>query len=87
MALWGDWVRAAGFAIETLAAGFAASASVFGGGKTARAPQGAAALFIVLSAQEEKTSCRTESGYHVIGGDLAGTGGFSAAGCGSNVAS
>jgi site-specific recombinase XerD len=47
LALWGDWVRAAGFEIETLAAGFAASASVFGGGKTARAPQGAAALFIV----------------------------------------
>nr|WP_152714223.1 tyrosine-type recombinase/integrase [Microvirga tunisiensis] len=46
LALWGDWVRAAGFEIETLDAGFAASASVFRGGKTARAPQGAAALFI-----------------------------------------
>ncbi|WP_321177251.1 hypothetical protein [Bradyrhizobium sp. USDA 3256] len=46
LALWGDWVRAAGFEIETLAAGFAASASVFRGSKTARAPQGAAALFI-----------------------------------------
>ncbi|WP_407187696.1 tyrosine-type recombinase/integrase [Bradyrhizobium centrosematis] len=46
LALWGDWVRAAGFEIETLTAGFAASASVFRGSKTARAPQGAAALFI-----------------------------------------
>lgn len=46
LALWADWVRAAGFEIETLPAGFAASASVFRGGKTARAPQGAAALFI-----------------------------------------
>jgi integrase/recombinase XerD len=47
LALWGDWVRAAGFEIETLAAGFAASAPVFHGSKTALAPQGAAALFIV----------------------------------------
>ena len=46
LALWGDWVRAAGFGIETLADGLAASALVFRGGKTARAPQGAAALFI-----------------------------------------
>ena len=46
LALWGDWVRAASFEIETLATGFAASASVFRGSKTARAPQGAATLFI-----------------------------------------
>ena len=46
LALWGDWVRAAGFRIETLADGLTASASVFRGGKTARAPQGAAALFV-----------------------------------------
>lgn len=46
LALWGDWVRTAGVEIETLAAGFAVSASVFRGSKTARAPQGAAALFI-----------------------------------------
>lgn len=46
LALWGDWVRAAGFEIETLAAGLAASASVFRGSKAARAPQGAARLFI-----------------------------------------
>lgn len=46
LALWGDWVRAAGFGMETLAAALAASASVFRGGKTARAPQGAAALFV-----------------------------------------
>lgn len=46
LALWGDWVRTAGFEIETLDAGLAASASVFRGSKTARAPQGAARLFI-----------------------------------------
>ncbi|RDJ04757.1 tyrosine-type recombinase/integrase [Rhizobium grahamii] len=45
LALWGDWVRAAGFGIETLADGLNASASVFKGSKTARA-QGAAALFV-----------------------------------------
>ncbi len=31
LALWGDWVRAAGFGIETLAVGLNASASVFKG--------------------------------------------------------
>jgi integrase/recombinase XerD len=46
LAFWGDWVRTAGFEIKTLVAGFVASASVFRGNKTARAPQGAAALFI-----------------------------------------
>lgn len=46
LALWGDWVRAAGFGVETLTVGLNASASVFKGSKTARAPQGAAALFV-----------------------------------------
>lgn len=46
LALWGDWVRAAGFGVETLAAGLNASASAFQGSKNARAPQGAAALFV-----------------------------------------
>ncbi|SKA39481.1 tyrosine-type recombinase/integrase [Consotaella salsifontis] len=46
LALWGDWVRSSGFEIETLASGLTASALVFRGSKTARAPQGAAALFI-----------------------------------------
>jgi integrase/recombinase XerD len=46
LALWGDWVRAAGFEVDTLGAGLSASASVFRGSKTARAPQGAAVLFI-----------------------------------------
>ncbi|MCY1489844.1 Tyrosine recombinase XerC [compost metagenome] len=46
LALWGDWVRATGFGVETLTAGLNASASVFQGSKTARAPQGAAALFV-----------------------------------------
>ena len=38
--------RAAGFGIETLAIGLSTSATVFRGSKTARAPQGAAALFV-----------------------------------------
>lgn len=46
LALWGDWVHAAGYDVDTLAAGLSVSASVFQGGKTARAPQGAATLFI-----------------------------------------
>lgn len=46
LALWGDWVQATGFEIDTLAVGFAASAAVFQGSKSARAPQGAAGLFL-----------------------------------------
>ena len=62
LALWGDWVRAAGFGVETLAEGMNASASVFKGSKTARAPQGAAALFVAylresnIVSQERATS-------------------------------
>lgn len=46
LALWGDWVRAAGHDVDTLTAGSSASASVFHGNRTARAPQGAAKLFV-----------------------------------------
>jgi site-specific recombinase XerD len=46
LACWAEWVRNAGFDIGTIEAGFAASAEIFRGGKTARAPQCAAALFI-----------------------------------------
>lgn len=62
LALWGDWVRAAGFGVEILAEGLNASASVFKGSKTARAPQGAAALFVAylrgsnIVSQERATS-------------------------------
>lgn len=45
--LWADWSRTAGFNFDTLPAGVAASAMVFRGGRTARAPQGAAKLFVV----------------------------------------
>ncbi|WP_258580731.1 hypothetical protein [Mesorhizobium sp. AR02] len=55
LALWGDWVRATVFDIGALAVGFSASASVFQGSKSARAPQGAAALFV--SYLREKTFC------------------------------
>ena len=56
LALWGDWVRAAGFEVDTLAAGFAASASVFRGSKTARAPQGAAVAVHHPFAPDERPS-------------------------------
>lgn len=43
---WAEWAQAEGFALDTIEAGVAASAAVFRGGKSARAPQGAAALFV-----------------------------------------
>lgn len=46
LACWAEWARNAGFDFDTTEAGFAASAAVFRGGKTARAPQGATSLFI-----------------------------------------
>jgi len=46
LACWAEWASNAGFATDSIEQGFAASAAVFRGGKTARAPQGAAALFI-----------------------------------------
>ena len=52
LALWADWVRAKGFELETLDAGLAASASVFRGNKKARAPQGAAKLFVTYLRNE-----------------------------------
>ena len=46
LACWAEWGRTAGFDLDTVGAGFDASAAVFKGGRTARAPRGAAALFI-----------------------------------------
>lgn len=46
LALWADWARASRFDIETFAIAVSTSAPAFGGNKSARAPQGAAALFI-----------------------------------------
>jgi integrase/recombinase XerD len=46
LACWAEWLQAAGFALDNILAGFAASAPAFKGGKTTRAPRGAAALFI-----------------------------------------
>jgi integrase/recombinase XerD len=43
---WAEWVRNAGFDIDSVETGFAASADRFRGGKIARAPQGAARLFV-----------------------------------------
>jgi integrase/recombinase XerD len=46
LACWAAWVQNAGFDIDSIEAAFAASAEFFQGSKTARAPQGAAALFV-----------------------------------------
>jgi integrase/recombinase XerD len=46
LACWAEWLRNAGFDIDSIETGFVASAKVFRGGRTARAPQGAAALFL-----------------------------------------
>lgn len=46
LACWAEWIRTAGFDLDTIGAGFDASAAMFRGGKTARAPRGAAALFV-----------------------------------------
>lgn len=46
LACWTDWIQASGFTFETLVEGFEASAAVFKGNRTARAPLGAGRLFI-----------------------------------------
>jgi site-specific recombinase XerD len=46
LACWAEWARNAGFDIDSLETGFAVSAEIFRGAKTARAPQGAAKLFV-----------------------------------------
>ncbi|MCA1414375.1 MULTISPECIES: tyrosine-type recombinase/integrase [Bradyrhizobium] len=46
LACWAEWLQAAGFALKNILAGYNASAAVFKGGKMARAPRGAGALFI-----------------------------------------
>jgi integrase/recombinase XerD len=46
LACWAEWLRGAGFDMGNIEMGFAASAAVFRGSKTARAPQGAATLFV-----------------------------------------
>jgi integrase/recombinase XerD len=46
LAYWADWVQTAGFTFDTILAGFAASAAVFKGNKTIKAPLSAGTLFI-----------------------------------------
>jgi integrase/recombinase XerD len=48
LACWTEWLPAAGFAVDlnNILAGFDASAAAFKGGRTTRAPRGAAGLFI-----------------------------------------
>lgn len=58
LACWAEWVRNAGFDIGTIETGFAASAEIFQGSKIARAPQGAAALFIAYLRQNDALAHR-----------------------------
>jgi site-specific recombinase XerD len=53
LACWTEWLHAAGFAFDTILAAFDASALTFKGGKTTRAPRGAAALFIRYLREQE----------------------------------
>ena len=53
LACWAEWLRTAGFDLGAIGAGFDASATVFKGGRTARAPRGAAALFISYLREKE----------------------------------
>ncbi len=46
LSCWAEWARAAGFEFATIEEGLAASAVRYRGGRTARAPRGAAKLFI-----------------------------------------
>jgi site-specific recombinase XerD len=46
LACWAEWLEASGFSLDNIVAGFDASAAVFNGNKTIRAPRGAGALFI-----------------------------------------
>jgi hypothetical protein len=46
LADWTDWMHAAGFTFDAILAGYDASAAIFRGNKTTKAPFGAAALFI-----------------------------------------
>ncbi|AYM09095.1 tyrosine-type recombinase/integrase [Agrobacterium tumefaciens] len=71
LALWTDWVRASGFDKETLAVAFSTSASVFGGSKRARAPQGAAALFIAYLHDADVLPSERQTSLYEIWPELA----------------
>ena len=49
LACWAEWLEAAGFNLHNIVEGFDASAAIFKGSKTIRAPRGAATLFICVS--------------------------------------
>ena len=55
LSCWSGWARSAGYDLTTIGAGLAASEEIFRGSKTARAPQGAAKLFV---------TCLREQGIH-----------------------
>lgn len=71
LACWAEWGQNAGFDIDQIEMGIAASAEVFRGSKTARAPQGAAALFIGYLRQngvlaQELSSPRAEETWPIL---------------------
>jgi site-specific recombinase XerD len=71
LACWAEWARIAGFDFGSIEASFSASAGVFRGGKTTRAPQGAAALLLEYLRQQgvlapAKLSLRPEEAWPVL---------------------
>ena len=52
LACWAEWVRNAGFDVDSIDPGLAASAQIFRGSRTVRAPQGAAKLFVTYLREE-----------------------------------
>ncbi len=71
LACWAEWMQNAGFDIDSVEAGAVASAAVFRGDKTARAPQGAAVLFIDHLRQKgvlapEKSSPSSEETWPIL---------------------
>lgn len=71
LALWADWVRASGFDVDTLASALTSSASVFSGSKKARAPQGAALLFITYLREADVLPSERQPSLHEIWPELA----------------
>lgn len=64
LSCWAEWTDAAGFDFSSIEAGFAASAAVFRGSKSARAPLGAAKLFIVWLRAEGVLPTETRAPSH-----------------------
>ena len=71
LACWTDWVHGAGFTLDTILAGFDASAAVFKGSKTGNAVLNAAASFIRYLRDREivppaQTSASAKKGWPIL---------------------